>query len=219
MLTLDIGAWVGWKFLKMSEARQARVVVLVSGGGTNLQALIDADQSDYSIVAVVSNRKAAHGLVRAEKAGIPTLYSSLKAFKDQGKTRTDYDVDLATQIRDHYKPDVIMLAGWMHIVSPEFLAVVEDKVINLHPALPKEFDGVDAIGRAFTAFTEGKITRTGVMIHRVTPVVDRGEVLLTEEVPIHGDDTLESLEERMHAAEHRAIVSALRTEARRITAA
>lgn len=206
----------------MSEGTEceskARVVVLVSGSGTNLQALIDADQHDYDIVAVVSNRKAAHGLVRAEKAGIPTLYSSLKSFKDKGLTRTDYDVELAKTIRDTYRPDIIMLAGWMHIVSAEFLAVVESKVINLHPALPKEFDGVDAIGRAFAAFKEGLTTRTGVMIHRVTPVVDRGEVLLTEEVPIRDDDVLETLAERMHAAEHRLIVAAVSTEARRIVA-
>lgn len=202
-----------------SEAgHRARIVVLVSGGGTNLQALIDADQDDYTIVAVVSNRKAAHGLVRAKTAGIPTVYSSLKGFKDRGLTRTEFDVDLATKIRDMYNPDVIMLAGWMHIVSAEFLDVVGNNVINLHPALPKEFDGIKSIERAFEAFTEGKITRTGVMVHRVTVVVDGGDVLLTEEVPIHSSDTVETLAERMHAVEHRIIVHALCTESRRIIA-
>src|SRR5687768_10358427 len=100
-----------------------RLVVLISGSGTNLQAIIDAIKAKHlkaEIVAVVSNRRAAFGLNRAEQAGIETLYFPLKAYTDAGKSREDYDADLAEKLKA-YKPDLIVLAGWMHIVSPVFL--------------------------------------------------------------------------------------------------
>ncbi|KAJ3255953.1 hypothetical protein HDU77_003452 [Chytriomyces hyalinus] len=197
------------------------VVVLISGNGSNLQALIDAQNTpalpNTKIVLVVSNRASAFGLTRASQAGIPTLTMSLKAHKDAGKTRSEYDVDLATAILTKFQqivggvpdavPDLVVLAGFMHIVSPEFLMrFPPGGLVNLHPALPGEFDGAHAIDRAFAAFGEGKITRTGVMVHRVIAEVDRGEVLLTEEIPILPTDTLSTLEDRIHAIEHGIIV-------------
>ncbi|ORY46477.1 Formyltransferase [Rhizoclosmatium globosum] len=139
---------------------------------------------------------------------------SLKAHKDAGKTRKDYDVDLADAIIAEFKkvankdmPDLVVLAGFMHILSQEFLAKFPPGLfINLHPALPGQFDGAHAIDRAFAAFKEGKIKGTGVMVHRVIAEVDRGEVILTEEIPILETDTLETLEERMHSVEHGIIV-------------
>ncbi|KAJ3207805.1 hypothetical protein HDU83_002137 [Entophlyctis luteolus] len=205
------------------------IVVCISGSGSNLQALIDAcaDGSipQSRICLVVSNRPSAYGLTRAANAvpPIPCLTMTLKQHKDAGKSRLQYDVDLADAIIARFRelqpdqahaqlfPDVIVLAGFMHILSPEFLARFPPGLfINLHPALPGQFDGAHAIERAFQAFQEGKIKETGVMVHRVIAEVDRGEVVLTETVPIEAGDTVETLEERIHATEHVLIVKGTR---------
>ncbi|CEP18308.1 hypothetical protein [Parasitella parasitica] len=185
------------------------IVVLISGSGTNLQALIDAIQDGRlkgKIVGVVSNRKNAFGLERAKRAGIPTATFSLKQFKDQGKTRVDFDVHVAKTIQEEYRPDLVILAGWMHILSPEFLSYFNNNIMNLHPALPGQFDGAHAIERAFEAYQKGEIQHTGVMVHKVIPDVDRGEVILKREVPIEKEDTLQDLEDRIHKCEHELIV-------------
>lgn len=185
------------------------IVVLISGSGTNLQALIDATQEGRlkgKIIAVVSNRKNAFGLERAKKAGIPTRTFSLKKFKDEGKTRVDFDIHVAKTIQEEYKPDLVILAGWMHILSPEFLSYFNNNVMNLHPALPGQFDGAHAIDRAYEAFKKGEIKNTGIMVHKVIADVDRGEVILQRPVPIEETDSLEDLEERIHSFEHKLIV-------------
>ncbi|KAL9547488.1 hypothetical protein MBANPS3_006154, partial [Mucor bainieri] len=185
------------------------IVVLISGSGTNLQALIDATQDGRlkgKIIAVVSNRKNAFGLERAKKAGIPTRTFSLKQFKDQGKTRVDFDVHVAKTIQEEYHPDLVILAGWMHILSPDFLAFFNNNVMNLHPALPGQFDGAHAIDRAYEAYQKGEIQHTGIMVHKVIADVDRGEVILQRNVPIEKEDTLEDLEQRIHSVEHKLIV-------------
>ncbi|KAL0074983.1 phosphoribosylglycinamide formyltransferase [Phycomyces blakesleeanus] len=185
------------------------IVVLISGSGSNLQALIDATQSGAlkaKIINVISNRKAAYGLERAAQAGIPTQTFSLKQFRDAGKTRVDFDIHVATAIQA-LRPDLVVLAGWMHILSPEFLSHFPgENVINLHPALPGQFDGAHAIERAFEAFQQGKITHTGVMVHKVIADVDRGQVILQREIPILKTDKLEDLEARIHSVEHEIIV-------------
>jgi formyltetrahydrofolate-dependent phosphoribosylglycinamide formyltransferase len=188
-----------------------RLVVLISGSGTNLQAIIDAIKAKHlkaEIVAVVSNRKAAFGLSRAEQAGIETLYFPLKPYTDAGKSREDYDADLAEKLKA-YKPDLIVLAGWMHIVSPVFLEAFPNRVINLHPALPNEFAGTNAIERAYEAAQKGEIRRSGIMVHYVIPEVDAGEVIIQAEVPILATDLLEDFAARMHATEHKLIVQAI----------
>jgi len=185
-----------------------KLVVLVSGSGTNLQAIMDAIGVGYlkaEIMLVVSNRKDAYGLVRAENAGIPTLYFPLKTYKDAGKDRPNYDADLAEKIKP-YTPDLIVLAGWMHILSPVFLDQFPKRVINLHPALPNYFIGTNAIERAFDAYQKGMIDETGCMVHYVIPQVDRGEVIGTVVVPIYPDDDLPTLETRIHDAEHKLLV-------------
>ncbi|MGQ9518276.1 MAG: phosphoribosylglycinamide formyltransferase [Anaerolineae bacterium] len=191
----------------------ARIAVLISGFGSNLQAIIDAchaGQLPARVVVVVSNRKHAYGLVRAERAGIPAVYFPLKPYLEDGRGRARYDADLAELVAG-YAPDWIALAGWMHVLSSAFLRRFPGRVINLHPALPGQFPGTDAIARAYQAFREGKITHTGVMIHFVPDEgVDCGPVILSEEVPIYPDDTLEALEARVHAAEHRLYIEALR---------
>ena len=133
----------------------ARLAVLISGSGTNLQAIIDAVRMRVlpaEIVVVVSNRKDAFGLQRAAKAGIPTLYHPLKPYTDGGRTRQEYDADLAAQLRP-YNPDWIVLAGWMHILSAEFLRHFPYRVVNLHPALPGQFPGAHAIAEAMKGYS------------------------------------------------------------------
>lgn len=190
------------------------IVVLISGSGTNLQALIDATQEGSlkgNIIAVVSNRKNAFGLERAKKANIPTRTFSLKQFKDSGKTRVDFDIHVAKTIQEEYHPDLVILAGWMHILSPEFLSFFNNNVMNLHPALPGQFDGAHAIDRAYEAFKKGEIKNTGIMVHKVIADVDRGEVILQREVPIYETDSLEDLENRIHSFEHKLIVEGAQT--------
>lgn len=188
-----------------------RLVVLISGSGTNLQAIMDAIDSgslEAEIVLVVSNRKAAYGLIRAENAAIPTLYFPLKPYTDADKSRKQYDADLAEQI-SVYEPDLIVLAGWMHILSSAFLKKFPKQVINLHPALPGAFAGTHAIERTFQAFQNGEVTNGGCMVHYVIPEVDAGAVIIQENVPIYENDTQDDFEERLHATEHRIIVAAI----------
>ena len=185
-----------------------QIVVLISGGGTNLQALIDAINVgvlEAEICLVVSNRKAAYGLERAKNAKLETLYAPLKPYRDAGKTREEYDVDLAVSIAK-LKPDLIIQAGWMHILSPVFLEKFPRRVINLHPALPGEFDGANAIVRAWEAHKKSNLERTGAMIHWVIPKVDAGEVIISREIEFLENDTLDSFEARLHSVEHQLIV-------------
>jgi formyltetrahydrofolate-dependent phosphoribosylglycinamide formyltransferase len=192
----------------------ATFAVLISGNGSNLQAIIDAIAAghlDARIAVVVSNRKDAFGLLRAERAGIPTRYHPLKPYRDRGADRSAYDADLAALLAE-YQPDWIVLAGWMHIFSNAFVARFPGRIINLHPALPGQFPGAHAIEDALTAFHRGEIDETGIMVHLVPDErVDEGPVLATRRVPIHAEDTLESLFTRIHAAEHALLVETLQT--------
>jgi formyltetrahydrofolate-dependent phosphoribosylglycinamide formyltransferase len=188
-----------------------RLIVCISGTGTNLQAILDAiadGRLAAEVALVVSNRKAAFGLARAERAGIAALYFPLKPYTDSGLGRETYDDDLADRL-GAYRPDLIVLAGWMHIFSPAFLSRYPDQIINLHPALPGMFAGLNAIQRAYEAYRRGEVAHSGCMVHLVTPALDEGRVIAQADVPIAPDDTLEAFEARMHAAEHRLIVEAL----------
>jgi formyltetrahydrofolate-dependent phosphoribosylglycinamide formyltransferase len=189
-----------------------KLVVLISGSGSNLQAILDAVSAgdlDALVTLVVSNRKAAYGLTRAQQAGVPTLVFPLKPYSDAGRPREAYDIDLAGQIAP-YQPDVIVLAGWMHVLSPTFLDCFPGRVINLHPALPGTFPGTHAIERAFEAYQRGKIAQSGCMVHRVVPELDAGPVIAERVVPFKPGDTPADYEARMHVAEHALIVEALR---------
>ena len=131
--------------------------------------------------------------------------------KPKEQDRREYDSLLADVVA-YYKADWVILAGWMRVLSSNFLDRFPNRVINLHPALPGTFPGTHAIERAFEAFRRGEIRVTGVMVHLVPDEgVDCGPVLAQEEVPINRDDTLESLETRIHDVEHRLLVDAIRT--------
>jgi formyltetrahydrofolate-dependent phosphoribosylglycinamide formyltransferase len=190
-----------------------RLAVLISGNGSNLQAILDAIRLralDAEVAVVISNRPAAFGLERAQRAGIATEVFPLKPYTEAGRSRREYDADLAQRVK-RYRPDWVVLAGWMHILSSAFLDALPYRVVNLHPALPGQFPGAHAIEDAFAAFRRGEIKQTGVMVHLVPDErVDRGPVLASEPVPIYPSDTLESLTNRVHQVEHRLLVVTLR---------
>ena len=186
-----------------------RVVVLASGTGSNMQAILDACQSgelNAEVVAVVSDKDNAYALKRAADAGVPSVHVGRHA----DEQRADYDSRLA-DIVSGFAPDLIVLAGWMRILTNAFLGWFPNAVINLHPALPGELPGTRAVERAWHEALAGERTRTGVMVHRVPDEgVDNGPVLASVEVPINLDDTFESLQARIHAAEHRLLVDAIK---------
>lgn len=186
-----------------------RFVVLVSGNGSNLQAILDACASGElpaSVVCVVSNKADAYGLIRAKNAGVEALHFA----KQADESRNEYDARLAAIVATK-QPDYVILAGWMRILSSSFLSSFPNRVINLHPALPGTFPGTHAIERAFEAYQRGDIEYTGVMVHLVPDEgVDNGPVLATAIVSINEDDTLESLEARVHEVEHELLVNTLK---------
>lgn len=189
-------------------SKPARLVVLISGSGTNLQAILDACREGAlpaAVVAVISNRRDAYGLERARQAGLPALALPKRKETD----RRDYDRALADQVAA-FQPDWIVLAGWLRLLSMEFLERFPGRVVNIHPALPGTFPGLDAIERAFEAWQRGEIDHSGVMIHLVPDEgVDAGPVLAQERVDFQPGDTLESFETRVHAIEHRLYVETL----------
>ena len=188
----------------------ARLVVLISGNGSNLQAILDACASGElpaTVVCIISNKADAYGLVRAMDAGVEAIH-----FAKQGdESRNEYDARLAELVLAK-QPDYVILAGWMRVLTSSFLDHFPNQVINLHPALPDTFPGTHAIERAFEAYQRGEIQHTGIMVHLVPDEgVDNGPVLATEIVPIYKDDTVESLESRVHETEHILLVNSLRS--------
>ncbi|NLG50247.1 MAG: phosphoribosylglycinamide formyltransferase [Chloroflexi bacterium] len=192
------------------------IAVLISGSGTNLQAIIDATESgelpDTRVSVVVSNHKDAYGLERAKAHGIPTIYHPFQPYRRAGRSRNEYDADLAEKM-SHYPVDLVVLAGWMHIFTMDFIRHYSGRILNIHPALPDTFPGTHAIERAYEAFQRGEIDHTGVMVHRVPDEgVDVGPVVMQRTVPIYSTDTLEDLEARVHATEHALYVQAIAAE-------
>jgi len=189
---------------------EINLVVLISGFGSNLQAILDAARLGIipcRVCAVVSNKTDAYGLERARLAGLPAIAHVYD--KDQG--RMAYDLRLA-DIVSSYQPDWVVLAGWMRILSSAFLERFPNRVVNLHPALPGMFPGTHAIERAFEAYRSGQIEHTGVMVHLVPDEgVDNGPVLNQRVVPILPEDTLETLETRLHQVEHALLVETLKS--------
>ncbi|KAK9370882.1 formyl transferase [Lipomyces kononenkoae] len=204
-------------------APKLQILVLISGYGTNLQALIDSAAGkssphiDAQISTVISSSPTAYGLTRAKNADIPTIVHDLQQYykdipKDdkegRRRVRKQFNVDLSKKVLD-VAPDLIVCAGWMLILSPSFLNPIAVKgipIINLHPALPGQFDGINAIERAWEGGQRGEITKSGVMIHRVIKEVDQGEPLVVKELELRQEETLKEYEDRVHAAEHIAIV-------------
>ncbi len=171
-----------------------RIVVLISGSGTNLQALIDASpQSNFEIGAVISNKADAFGLQRAAQANIPTGVVEHSRFAE----RSDFDRALQGTI-DEFEPDLLVLAGFMRILGSEFTAHYAGRMLNIHPSLLPKFPGINTHQRAIDA---GE-TEHGVSIHFVTEELDGGPVIAQERVSISAGDTADSLAAKVLEKEH-----------------
>jgi formyltetrahydrofolate-dependent phosphoribosylglycinamide formyltransferase/phosphoribosylaminoimidazole-succinocarboxamide synthase len=184
-----------------------KIIVFISGNGTNLQAIIDACKFniiDAQISHVISDNPNARGLDKAVKSVIGcTVFE-----KNKNMTITEYDMKLVNFVNsiDH---DLLILAGFMHILSSTFIDNIKTPIINLHPALPNKFPGKNAITQAFNAYKKGIIDKTVVMIHRVVKEVDAGEVIEFEEVPIYDYDTLETLTRRIQYFEKYVLIKSI----------
>lgn len=181
-----------------------RLVVLISGNGSNLQAIIDEIKNNNlpaQIIAVISNKTDAYGLERAKKAGIEQTVLSHHDFDD----REQYDCQLKNII-DEYHPDLIILAGFMRILSNEFVEHYLHKIMNIHPSLLPKYKGLNTHQRALDA----RDKEHGCSVHFVTPELDDGPVILQATVPVKDNDTAETLSARVHEQEHRIYPEAIR---------
>jgi|TARA_B110000908_G_scaffold155541_1_gene193817 phosphoribosylglycinamide formyltransferase-1 len=179
------------------QSKRSRIVVLISGGGTNLQAIIDACKSPTfpgEVVGVLSNKPDAYGLVRASNADIETMSLSHKDFD----SRENYDQAIIAKI-DCLKPDLIILAGFMRILTADFVNHFQGRLINIHPSLLPKYQGLNTHQRAIDAGD----TEHGVSVHFVTEELDGGPVILQAKVPVFPEDTADDLAKRVHQQEHR----------------
>ena len=180
----------------MSE--KIRLAVLVSGGGTNLQALIDAQQAgeipDGEIALVVSNKTGAYALERAAKAGIPAVTVTKKA---SGGTQEGFEQALLAILKEN-SIDLIILAGFLAILSADFTRAYNDRIINVHPSLIPSFCGKGFYGlKVHEAALEYGVKVTGATVHLVNEIPDGGRILLQKAVDILPDDTAETLQKRV----------------------
>ena len=201
---------------------KSKVAVLVSGGGTNLQTLIDYEAEHkvdcpYEIVVVISDHKDAFALERAQKAGIPTAITS--PFSVMGKdvaqnaTRDEKRLAVSNAMLDHcqkYGAQIIVEAGCLTVLSGDILKNYANKIINLHPALLPKFGGVGMWGHhVHEAVLAAGETESGCTVHLVNEVCDGGEILLQKKVPVLPDDTPETLYARIAPKEHEALLEGL----------
>jgi phosphoribosylglycinamide formyltransferase-1 len=180
-----------------------RIVVLASGSGTNLQAILNTlhGREGIVVVGVGSDRPAARALERAEGAGVGTAVFPRDAYAD----REARDAAMAEWIESR-GTDLVVLAGYMQLLSPAFVAHFRNRIVNIHPALLPDFPGLDAIGQALEAGVEV----TGVTVHLVDEGIDTGPPLLQREVPIPADRDRAALEEAIHVVEHELYPEAIR---------
>ncbi|HLT05447.1 MAG TPA: phosphoribosylglycinamide formyltransferase [Pseudomonas sp.] len=185
-------------------SKPCNVVVLISGSGSNLQALIDslaAGDVPARIGAVISNRADAYGLVRAANAGIPTRVLDHKAFP----SREAFDAALRDAI-DAFAPDLVVLAGFMRILTPELVRHYHGRMFNIHPSLLPKYKGLDTHQRVLAAGD----AEHGCSVHFVTEELDGGALVLQASTAVLPDDTPESLAQRIHGLEHQIYPLAVR---------
>ncbi|WP_018877142.1 phosphoribosylglycinamide formyltransferase [Thioalkalivibrio sp. ALE28] len=180
-----------------SDTTPRRLVVLISGRGSNLGALIEACEQGRipaRVVGVISNRPDAGGLALAEQQGIPRRVLNHRDYP----SREAFDADLATAIED-YAPDLVILAGFMRILTPGFVDRFTGRMLNIHPSLLPKYRGLDTHARALA---DGE-TEHGASVHFVTPELDGGPVIMQARVPVAPDDTPDTLAARVQRVEHR----------------
>ena len=181
-----------------------KIVVLISGGGSNLQAIIDGIQADNiqaEISAVISNRADAFGIERAEKAGIDNHILDHTVFG----SRESFDESLS-QIIDSYEPDLIVLAGFMRILSDDFVEHFRGRMINIHPSLLPKYKGLNTHQRALDSDDK----EHGASVHFVIPELDAGTVIIQGVVAIEANDTADTLQQRVHKVEHQIYPQAVK---------
>ena len=171
------------------------IVVLVSGNGSNLQAIVDQisqQKINAKVVAVFANKKDAYGLTRAKNANIPSVFINHKEFN----SREDYDAEMMHCI-DQYSPDLIVLAGFMRILTPSFVEHYQGKMLNIHPSLLPKYKGLDTHQRAINAGDN----EHGASVHFVTAELDGGPVVLQSKVPIFAEQDAQELANRVQQQE------------------
>jgi len=191
------------QFAMMGTVKDFRIVVLASGSGTNLQAIIDKlhGRDGIRVVGVGSDKVGVRALERARAAGIETASFPVDGYED----RPTRDMAMGKWIETH-RADLIVLAGYMQLLGKEFVARFRQRIVNVHPALLPEFPGLDAIGQALEAGVEV----TGVTVHFVDEGVDTGPVIAQREVPVPASRDRAALEEAIHATEHELYPEAIR---------
>lgn len=187
----------------MTDSTLCNIVVLISGSGSNLQAIIDdlADHPTARICAVVSNREDAYGLVRAEQNGIAQHVLNHKNFAD----RLAFDNALIKVI-DQYQPHLVVLAGFMRILTPEFARHYAQRLLNIHPSLLPKYKGLNTHQRAIDAGD----SKHGCSVHFVTEELDGGPVVIQAVLPIDADENADQLAQKVHALEHQIYPLAVR---------
>lgn len=187
----------------VKSSNKIRVGVLISGGGTNLQAIIDRSERgelDAEVVCVISNKADAFGLQRASRHGIAALHFDYRQYG----SRQTYDSALVKALND-FNVDLVVLAGFMRIVTPVLLEAFPNRVMNIHPALLPSFPGLDAQKQALDY--GAKIS--GCTVHFVDAGTDTGPIILQSSVPVLENDTEETLSERIHIEEHKLYPAAI----------
>ncbi|WP_273270640.1 phosphoribosylglycinamide formyltransferase [Methylophaga sp.] len=187
----------------MSNENKTRLVILISGRGSNMRSIIEAinhQQLDARVAAVISNRPDAAGLEYASSQSIPTKIVDHKAFED----RESFDRALAQQI-DEFNPDYVILAGFMRILTAEFVEHYQNKLINIHPSLLPKFKGLDTHQRAIDAGEK----EHGASVHFVTAELDDGPVIMQAKVQVMPDDSAQTLAARVLEQEHQLYPAAI----------
>jgi len=184
-------------------ARKMRLGVLISGSGTNLQAIIDASESgalDADVAVVISNHDSARGLVRAKDHEIPGVHIDRGAYPSV----RDYNARIRDILREYFV-DYVVMAGYMRLLGKEVLDFFPNQVVNLHPALLPSFPGANGIRDAF----DFGVKVTGVTVHFANEEFDKGPIIAQQAVVVAEEDTIETLEAKIHAAEHELLPKAL----------
>lgn len=185
-----------------------KIGVLISGGGTNLQAIIDACKSrdlQAQVAVVIANNPQAYGLERAENSDIPSLSLSKKNFDNKG--------DFFNQIQEtlnHYQVDLVVLAGFLDILPKSFIKAFENKIINIHPSLIPKYSGKGYYGiKVHEGVIANNETYTGATVHFVDDQVDTGQIILQEAIKVMPEDTPETLQKRVLKIEHGLLIKAI----------
>lgn len=181
-----------------------KIGILISGRGSNMVALVDAvasgDIPDSEVAVVISDQPTAAGLAKAAERGVETL-----VIERRGRPRAEHDGEIAAELK-HRGVELVCLAGFMRLLSPQFIATFPNRIVNIHPSLLPAFKGIDAQRQAI----EAGVKTSGCTVHYVDEHLDNGDIILQKQVPVLEGDTVENLSVRILEQEHIAYVEAVR---------